>query len=88
MCDNILAVCNNIADLLSHFLMGEITVAPKANPLPDHIPAWPTQTFTAASCNAGIMVLPSLPDKHTDQGLQSFTHFTTNTPSPHFQHHL
>ena len=56
-------VCNDIADSLSHFQMDRFRrVAPKANPLPDHIPAWPMQSFTAASCSAGIMALPIPPD--------------------------
>ena len=59
-------VCNDIANSLSRFQMERFRkLVPKANILPNHIPAWPTQTFTTASCNAGIT---SQRDKHTNQG--------------------
>jgi len=77
-------VCNDIAD----YLVSRWTdSAPKANPLPDHIPSWPMQSFTAASCSAGIMALPNPPDKPTNQGLQSLIHSAISTPSSQFQHH-
>ena len=61
-------VCNNIADSLSRFQMENFRkLAPEANLLPDRIPAWQTQTFTIASCNAGIMVLPNLPEEPISQ---------------------
>ena len=47
---------NNIADCLSHFQQDRIKeLAPQANPAPDNIPAWPTQSFTNASCSAAIL---------------------------------
>ena len=61
-------VCNNIADSPPRFQMENFRkLAPEANLLPDRIPAWPTQTFTIASCNASIMVLPNLPEEPISQ---------------------
>jgi len=34
-------------------------LVPNAMPVPEHIPAWPMQSFTITSCNAGIMTLPN-----------------------------
>ena len=49
-------VCNDIADSLSRFQMDRFRkLAPQANLQADNIPVWPTQSFTAASCNADIM---------------------------------
>jgi len=61
-------VDNVIADALSRFQQDRFRrLAPKANLHPDNIPAWPQQAFTAASCNADIMVSPSQPFTHTNQ---------------------
>ena len=55
-------VDNVIADALSRLQVNRFRrLAPEANLHPDHIPAWPHQAFTAASCNADIMVSPSQP---------------------------
>ena len=52
-------VRNDIADALSCFQHHRFRrMAPKANPHPDVIPAWPQQAFIAASCNVDIMVSP------------------------------
>jgi len=48
---------NEIADSLSHFQQYRFKqLAPQANPVPDSIPAWPTQSFINASCSAAILV--------------------------------
>jgi len=81
-------ICNDIADTLSRFQMDKFRkLAPGSKSLPDHIPPWPTQTFTSASCNAGIMVLPSQQDEHTIQEWRNFTHFADNIPLSQPQHH-
>ena len=65
--------CNDIADSLSHFQMEKFRkLFPKANILPNHIPAWPTQTFTTTSCNAGIAKSTRQPYK---SGLAKFWSF-------------
>ena len=57
-------ICNDIADCLSRFQMEKFRrLAPGSKVLPDRIPAWPTQSFMTASCNASIMELPSQPDE-------------------------
>ena len=57
---HITSVYNETADSLSRFHMEKFRkLALKANILPDDIPEWPTETFTTASCKAGIMALPS-----------------------------
>ena len=59
---------NLIADTPSHFQQDRFRrLAPKANLHPDNIPSWPQQAFTATSCSADIMVLPSQPVAHTNQ---------------------
>jgi len=61
-------VCNDIADSLSHFQIQRFKqIVPNANSLPDTTPAWPTQAFMYASCNASIMELPSPQDLLTNQ---------------------
>ena len=48
---------NAIADSLSRFQQDRFKqLAPPANPTPDNIPAWPTQSFIEASCSAAILV--------------------------------
>ena len=48
---------NVIADCLSRFQQDRFKqLAPLANPTPDNIPAWPTQSFIEASCSAAILV--------------------------------
>ena len=80
--------CNDIADSLSRFQMDKFRMlAPRSEVLPDCIPAWPTQIFMTASCNAGIMALPNPLDKHTDQDSGSLSHFATSTPLLQPQHH-
>ena len=56
---------DDIADALSRFQLQSL--APRANPHPDVILAWPQQAFIAASCSADIMVLPSLLGGRTKQ---------------------
>ena len=47
---------NVIADCLSRFQQDKFKkLAPLANPAPDSIPAWPTQSFIEASCSAAIL---------------------------------
>ena len=47
---------NVIADCLSRFQLDKFKkFAPLANPAPDSIPAWPTQSFIEASCSAAIL---------------------------------
>ena len=47
---------NNIADCLSRFQQVKFKkLAPQASPVPDSIPAWPTQSFIDASCSAAIL---------------------------------
>ena len=47
---------NVIADCLFHFQQDKFKkLAPLANPAPDSIPAWPTQSFIEASCSAAIL---------------------------------
>ena len=59
---------NDIADALSHFQLQRFRrVAPRANPHPDVILAWPQQAFIATSCSADIMVSPSQLGTHTKQ---------------------
>ena len=54
---NLPVVCNDIADSLSHFQMDRFRkIAAQANVPPDNIPAWATQNFITASCNATMMV--------------------------------
>ena len=79
-------VCNNIADSLSQLKFRKL--APKSNALPDQIPAWPTQTFINASCNAGIMALPSQQDEPINQASGSSTHSVSNMRLPQPQRHL
>ena len=82
-------VCNDIADALSRFQMNKFwTLTPYANPSPDNIPAWLTQTFMQASCSAGIMELPNQHGEPTAQALQSFSHSAINTTSLLSQHPL
>ena len=82
-------VCNDIADALSHFQMDRFwKLAPTANQRPDSTPAWPTQTFMRASCNAGIMELPNQHAVCTVQASQSCTPFATSTISTPTQHLL
>jgi len=81
-------VCNDIADSLSRFQMHRFKrLAPNSNLHPDTIPAWPTQAFMNASCNAGIMELPRLQDEHTNQVLQDITPSVVSTTSRPSQHH-
>jgi len=48
---------NEIADSLSRFQQDRFKqLALQANPVPDSIPAWPTQSFIDAPCNAAILV--------------------------------
>jgi len=60
-------ICNNIDDSLS-FPDGDIQeTGTQSQPTPQ---PWPAQTFTTASCDAGIIALPSQPGKTTtNQGL-------------------
>ena len=82
-------VCNVVADSLSRFQMEKFRkLAPQSRALPDQIPAWPTQSFMSASCNAGIMALPSQPDAHTNQGSRSSSHSADSTILPRPQRHL
>ena len=54
---HIAGVNNDIADCLSRFQQDKFRqLAPRANPVPDNIPVWPTQSFIDASCNAAILV--------------------------------
>ena len=47
---------NNIADCLSRFQQVKFKkLAPQASPVPDSIPAWPTQSFIDASYSAAIL---------------------------------
>ena len=47
---------NVIANCLSRFQQDKFKkLAPLANPAPDSIPAWPTQSFIKASCSAAIL---------------------------------
>jgi len=81
-------ICNDIADSISRFQMERFrTLTPNARSLPDHIPAWPMQSFTNASCNAGIMALPSPRGELTNQDLQSSTYSVLSTSLPQCQHH-
>ena len=80
-------VCNDIADAVSRFQMDRFRkLAPNANPSPDNIPAWPMQTFMQASCSAGIMALPNLPDVPTTRASPSSSHSATTTSLHHYQH--
>ena len=80
--------CNDIADSLSRFQMDKFRMlASRSEVLPNCIPAWPTQIFMTASCNAGIMALPNPLDKHTDQDSGSLSHFAASTPLLQPQHH-
>ena len=64
---HILGEHNDIADALSCFQLQQFRrVAPRANPHPDVILAWPQQAFIAPSCSAHIMVSPSPLGAHTE----------------------
>ena len=63
-------VCNDIADSLSHFQMEKFRkLASRSIVHSNYIPAWPTQSFISASCNAGIMGLLSPQDGHINQDI-------------------
>ena len=50
-------VNNVIVDCLSCFQQDRFKqLAPLANPTPDNIPAWPTQSFIEAPCSAAILM--------------------------------
>ena len=52
----IAGVNNEIADCLSHFQQDKFRrLVPLANPVPDNIPVWPTQSFIDTSCNVTIL---------------------------------
>ena len=88
ICNDIAGICNDIADSLSRFQMDKFRMlAPRSEVLPDCIPAWPTQIFMTASCNAGIMTFPNPLNKRTDQDSGSLSHFAASTPLPQPQHH-
>ena len=78
----------DITDSLSCFQMDKFRkLAPRSEVLSDCIPAWSTQIFMTASCNAGIMALPNPPDGHTNQASGSLSHSTISTPLLQPQHH-
>ena len=65
-----------IADALSHFQHHRFRrMAPKANPHPDIIPAWPQQTFIATSCNVDIMVVTQSTRCTYQSGLNAYLLF-------------
>ena len=85
---HIAGICNDIADSLSRFQMDKFRkLAPRSEVLPNWIPAWPTQIFMTASCNAGIMALLNPLDKHTDQDSGSLSYSAVSTPLLQPQHH-
>ena len=82
-------VCNDIADCLSRLQMEKFRkLSPTAMPKPDHIPAWPIQTFTTASCNADIMALPIPQEELTNQGSPNSTRSVLSTTLSQPQQHL
>ena len=85
---HVAGVRNDIADSLSHFEMDKFRkLAPRSEVLSDRIPAWPTQIFMTASCNAGIMVLLNPCDIHTSLDSKSLSHSAVSTPLLRPQHH-
>ena len=85
---HVAGVRNDIADSPSRFQMDKFRkLVPRSEILPDRIPAWPTQIFMTASCNAGIMALPNPHDGHTSQDLRSLSHSAVSTPLLQPQHH-
>jgi len=80
-------ICNDMADCLSHFQMEKFRrLAPGSKVLTDCIPAWPTQSFLTASCNASIMELSSQPDELTNPDLTSSNRSAVDTPLPPSRH--
>ena len=81
-------VCNDIADSLSRFQIEKFRkLASRSIKYPDHIPAWPTQSFMSAFCNAGIMELSSPQDGHINQDSKNSKHSVTNMILPQPQRH-
>jgi len=79
---------NNIADALSRSQMAKFyQLTPLARQAPDPIPAWPSQSFTNASCNAVIMELPPQPDAPTTRVYLPSSNSVLSTPVHHCQHH-
>jgi len=60
-------------------------LAPAAQPTPDLIPAWPTESFSSASCNAANMALPPPPGAHTNLASQASDTSAASTTSHHCQ---
>ena len=78
---HVAGVCNDIADSLSRFQINKFRkLAPRSEVLSDRIPAWPTQIFMTASCNAGVMALPNPHNRHTSLDSRSLSHSAVSTP--------
>jgi len=60
-------------------------LAPAAQPTPDLIPTWPTESFTSASCNATIVALPPPSGTHTNLASQASDTSAASTTSCHCQ---
>ena len=79
-------VHNNVADAISRFQMVRFwQLVPMAYPTADPIPAWPTESFTNASCNVDIMALPPQPGEHTSQESPASNASVTSMASSHCQ---
>ena len=74
---HIAGVNNEIAKCLSRFQQDKFRwLVPLANPAPDNIPMWLTQSFIDASCNATILAYVAPSTRQTYQsGLNPFIKF-------------